>query len=65
MTPRQRLRQSRTKFRLIAARDFREAEKTGVVRGNYGERAILDAIQTAYAAGLRDGHAISSQEPSA
>ena len=59
MTPEQRLRQSRMKMRLILARELREfmAGKRPILPGNTLDRTALDAIRTAYAAGLRDGRA--------
>lgn len=57
MTPAQRLRQSKVKMRLIAAREMRQfmAGQLDCLPGNHLERIALDAIAQAYAAGFRDG----------
>lgn len=59
LTPEQRLRQSHVKFRIIHARDMRRyfAGELDMLTGDLNRRAALDAIRTAYAAGLRDGAA--------
>lgn len=56
MTPEQRLRQSKVKFRLIRDREFRQfmAGQLDSLPGNLNTRIALDAIKTAYAAGRRD-----------
>lgn len=57
MSPEQRLRQARVKMRLIAAREWRQFMGGQLISlpGNHDQRTALDAIATAYAAGLRDG----------
>lgn len=57
MSPEQRLRQARVKMRLISGREMRQwlSGELDYLPGNTTERTALDAIRTAYAAGLRDG----------
>lgn len=59
MTPEQRLRQSKVKLQIIAKREMREflRGERDFLPGNLIDRTTLDAIKTAYAAGLRDGSA--------
>ena len=56
-SPRERLRQSRVKIRILAARNMRAWQRGDVTAlwGCLAEREILDAIRLAYAAGFRDG----------
>lgn len=55
MSPDQRVKQNRTKWRIIAMREMREmmAGKRLWV-GNFRSRAELDLARTAYLAGWRD-----------
>lgn len=57
MKPEAFLKQARLKYRLNFQRQMREMQRgeRQVLEGNLTERATLDAIKRAYAAGLRDG----------
>lgn len=56
-----RLRQAQAKWRLIARREFRAAQRagSGVIPGMYQRRMQLDMLAQAYAAGLRDAAALA------